>query len=92
MTDIVERVRITDAMLRAACDAERAHDGASPCHFCPERCGNEGLAAAICAALDEAAAENERLRAALKQAEEGLREAGAIYGADAVRAALGVGQ
>lgn len=34
-------------------------------------------------------AEIERLRAALKQAEEGLREAGAVYGADAVRAALG---
>ena len=36
-----------------------------------------------------AADEIERLRAALKQAEEGLREAGAIYGADAARAALG---
>jgi hypothetical protein len=33
--------------------------------------------------------ENDRLRAALRQAEEGLRDAGAIYGADAVRAALG---
>ena len=41
---------------------------------------------------EEAAEEIERLRAALKQAEEGLREAGAIYGADAVRAALGTGQ
>lgn len=33
--------------------------------------------------------ENLHLRAALRQAEEGLRDAGAIYGADAVRAALG---
>ena len=42
---------LTDEMLRAACDAERAHDHASPCHFCPERCGNGNLAAALRAAL-----------------------------------------
>lgn len=36
-----------------------------------------------------AADEIDLLRAALKAAEEGLREAGAIYGADAARAALG---
>ena len=33
--------------------------------------------------------ENDRLRAALEQASEGLRDAGAIYGADAALAALG---
>lgn len=54
---------MNDAMLRAACDAERAHDGASPCHFCPEQCSNDALAAAIRVALGEAVAENERLRA-----------------------------
>lgn len=54
MSDTAERVRITDAMLRAACDAERAHDHASPCHACPERCGNGNLAAALRAALTEA--------------------------------------
>lgn len=58
---------MNDAMLRAACDAERAHDGASPCHFCPERCGNDALSAAIRAAVGEAADEIERLRAGLRR-------------------------
>lgn len=35
------------AALRAACDAERAHDGASPCHACPDGCSNADLAAGI---------------------------------------------
>lgn len=35
------------AALRSACDAERAHDGASPCHACPDGCSNADLAAGI---------------------------------------------
>ena len=42
---------LTDEMLRAACDAERAHDHASPCHACGDRCGNGNIAAALRAAL-----------------------------------------
>ena len=35
------------AALRSACNAERAHDGASPCHACPDGCSNADLAAGI---------------------------------------------
>lgn len=90
MTDIVERLRSLNAdflheeaadeierlrkeRTRLAADLAQAHRDILPWI---------GRASRL-------AARNSHLRAALKQAEEGLRDAGAIYGADAVRAALG---